>query len=214
MARGINKVILIGNCGQDPDTKFTASGAAVTNLNIATSESWKDKQTGQMQDRTEWHRVVFLTAWLKLPVNTCVKAVRSISKVNYKHASGRIKVARIATLPKSWRMKCKCSIPAVATALVVIMQATVNLPARHHPRKTMVASKIPHRMCLMPHHRIWTALTTTSHFNDYHELSCKKSFESPFKRGFFYCDLRGKCELVKSLTIVLFYFAIVLRSKV
>ena len=59
MARGINKVILIGNCGQDPDTKFTASGAAVTNLNIATSESWKDKQTGQMQDRTEWHRVVF-----------------------------------------------------------------------------------------------------------------------------------------------------------
>lgn len=59
MARGINKVILIGNCGQDPDTKYTASGAAVTNLSVATSESWKDKQTGQMQDRTEWHRVVF-----------------------------------------------------------------------------------------------------------------------------------------------------------
>lgn len=59
MARGINKVILIGNCGQDPETKYTASGAAVTNLSIATSDSWKDKQTGQMQERTEWHRVVF-----------------------------------------------------------------------------------------------------------------------------------------------------------
>ena len=59
MARGINKVILVGNCGQDPETKFTASGAAVTNLSIATSETWKDKQTGENQERTEWHRVVF-----------------------------------------------------------------------------------------------------------------------------------------------------------
>lgn len=59
MARGINKVILIGNCGQDPETKHAASGAAITNLSVATSDSWKDKQTGQTQERTEWHRVVF-----------------------------------------------------------------------------------------------------------------------------------------------------------
>ena len=59
MARGINKVILIGNCGQDPDVKHTASGSAVTNISVATSESWKDKQSGQQQERTEWHRVVF-----------------------------------------------------------------------------------------------------------------------------------------------------------
>lgn len=59
MARGINKVILVGNCGQDPETKYMPSGGAVTNLSIATSESWKDKQTGQPQERTEWHRVVF-----------------------------------------------------------------------------------------------------------------------------------------------------------
>lgn len=58
-SRGVNKVILIGHCGQDPETKFTANGAAVTNLSLATSESWKDKQTGQAQERTEWHRVVF-----------------------------------------------------------------------------------------------------------------------------------------------------------
>ena len=59
MARGINKVILIGNCGQDPETRYMPSGGAVTNISVATSESWKDKQTGQPQERTEWHRVVF-----------------------------------------------------------------------------------------------------------------------------------------------------------
>lgn len=59
MARGINKVILIGNLGGDPETRHLPSGGAVTNITVATSESWKDKQTGQQQDRTEWHRVVF-----------------------------------------------------------------------------------------------------------------------------------------------------------
>jgi single-strand DNA-binding protein len=59
MARGINKVILIGNLGADPDTKYMPSGGAVTSVSLATSESWKDKQTGEQQERTEWHRVVF-----------------------------------------------------------------------------------------------------------------------------------------------------------
>lgn len=58
-SRGINKVILIGNCGIDPDTRHLPSGQPVTNLSIATSESWKDKQSGEQQERTEWHRVVF-----------------------------------------------------------------------------------------------------------------------------------------------------------
>src|SRR5210317_1566276 len=59
MARGINKVILVGNVGQDPETKAMPSGSAVTNISIATSESWTDKSSGQRQERTEWHRVVF-----------------------------------------------------------------------------------------------------------------------------------------------------------
>jgi single-strand DNA-binding protein len=58
MARGINKVILVGNLGADPDTRYMPSGKAVTNIRIATSESWKDRQTGDMQERTEWHTVV------------------------------------------------------------------------------------------------------------------------------------------------------------
>ncbi|MCH2558027.1 MAG: single-stranded DNA-binding protein [Alcanivorax sp.] len=59
MARGVNKVILIGNLGADPETRFMPSGGAVTNIRLATSETWKDRQSGQMQERTEWHRVVF-----------------------------------------------------------------------------------------------------------------------------------------------------------
>ncbi|MEZ5555369.1 single-stranded DNA-binding protein [Haliea sp.] len=58
-SRGVNKVILVGNLGADPEVRYMPSGGAVTNVNLATSESWKDKQTGQPQERTEWHRVVF-----------------------------------------------------------------------------------------------------------------------------------------------------------
>ncbi|HMM58284.1 MAG: single-stranded DNA-binding protein [Xanthomonadales bacterium PRO7] len=59
MARGINKVILVGNLGGDPETRYTPSGTAITSIRLATSESWKDKQTGEAQERTEWHRVDF-----------------------------------------------------------------------------------------------------------------------------------------------------------
>ena len=59
MARGINKAILIGNLGADPEVRYTAGGTAVANVNLATSDQWKDKQSGEMQDRTEWHRLVF-----------------------------------------------------------------------------------------------------------------------------------------------------------
>ncbi|MCK5611016.1 single-stranded DNA-binding protein [Candidatus Pacearchaeota archaeon] len=59
MGRGVNKVILIANLGNDPEIKYTQSGSQITNISVATSESWKDKQTGHQQERTEWHRVVF-----------------------------------------------------------------------------------------------------------------------------------------------------------
>lgn len=59
MARGVNKVILIGNLGSDPEARYTPNGNAVVTVNIATSASWKDKQSGETQERTEWHRVVF-----------------------------------------------------------------------------------------------------------------------------------------------------------
>ena len=59
MARGVNKVILVGNLGQDPEVKYMPSGQAVCNISVATTESWNDKSSGEKQERTEWHRVVF-----------------------------------------------------------------------------------------------------------------------------------------------------------
>ena len=59
MARGVNKVILIGNLGNDPEVRYTPNGNAVATISLATSETWRDKQSGELQDRTEWHRVVF-----------------------------------------------------------------------------------------------------------------------------------------------------------
>ncbi|MDJ0891678.1 MAG: single-stranded DNA-binding protein [Gammaproteobacteria bacterium] len=59
MARGVNKVILIGNLGADPEVRYMPSGGAVANVRLATTDSWKDRQSGEQQERTEWHRVVF-----------------------------------------------------------------------------------------------------------------------------------------------------------
>lgn len=61
MARGVNKVTLIGNLGADPEVRYTAAGSAVANVRLATAESWRDKETGDQQERTEWHRVVFFS---------------------------------------------------------------------------------------------------------------------------------------------------------
>ena len=59
MARGINKVIIVGNLGRDPETRYLPSGGAVTNVSVATSKSWRDRESGEQKDRTEWHRVAF-----------------------------------------------------------------------------------------------------------------------------------------------------------
>lgn len=59
MARGVNKVILIGNCGADPETRYLPNGGAVTNINLATTRSWRDRESGEQNERTEWHKIVF-----------------------------------------------------------------------------------------------------------------------------------------------------------
>ena len=59
MARGINKVIIVGNLGRDPETRYLPSGGAVTNVSVATSKAWRDRDSGEQKERTEWHRVVF-----------------------------------------------------------------------------------------------------------------------------------------------------------
>ena len=89
MARsGINKVILVGNLGQDPEVKYTAGGAAVTTLSLATSESWKDKDSGQDQERTEWHRVVLWRRLAEIAGEYLKKDRKFTLKVSCKPGSG------------------------------------------------------------------------------------------------------------------------------
>lgn len=73
MARGVNKVILVGNLGADPEVRYTPSGSAVANIRIATSESWTDKNTGQKQERTEWHRVTLFNRLGEIAGEYCRK---------------------------------------------------------------------------------------------------------------------------------------------
>lgn len=72
-SRGVNKVILVGNLGNDPETRFMPSGGAVTNINLATSENWKDKNTGENTERTEWHRVVMFNRLAEIAGEYLVK---------------------------------------------------------------------------------------------------------------------------------------------
>ena len=99
MARGINKVILVGNLGQDPETRYMPSGAAVTNFTVATNESWKDKQTGEQKDRTEWHRVAMFNRLAEI-------AAEYLRKGSQVYIEGRM--ARIVTPPRSSPMRCRC----------------------------------------------------------------------------------------------------------
>lgn len=73
MARGVNKVILIGNMGKDPEIRYMPSGAAAANCSIATSESWRDKNTGEMQEKTEWHNLVFFGRLAEIVGEYCKK---------------------------------------------------------------------------------------------------------------------------------------------
>jgi len=87
MARGINKVILIGNLGGDPEVRYMPSGGAVANVTLATSEAWKDKQTGENHDRTEWHRVVFFNRLAEI----CGEYLRKGSKI---YVEGRLQTRK------------------------------------------------------------------------------------------------------------------------
>ena len=76
MARGVNKVILIGNLGRDPEVRYMQSGGAVANVGLATSESWKDKNTGENQEKTEWHNLVFYGKLAEIVGEYCKKGAK------------------------------------------------------------------------------------------------------------------------------------------
>lgn len=110
MARGVNKVILIGNVGGDPEVRYMPNGNAVTNITLATTDSWKDKNTGQQQDRTEWHRVVFFGKLAEI-------AGEYLRKGSQCYVEGRLQT-------REWE---KDGIKRYTTEIVVDMNGTLQL---------------------------------------------------------------------------------------
>ena len=110
MARGVNKVILVGTCGQDPETRYTPGGTAITNLSLATSEQWTDKQTGQKVEKTEWHRVALFGRVAEI-------AGEYLRKGSQVYIEGKLQT-------REWE---KDGIKRYTTEIVVDMQGTLQL---------------------------------------------------------------------------------------
>jgi single-strand DNA-binding protein len=110
MARGVNKVILVGTCGQDPETRYLPNGTAVTNLSLATSEQWTDKQTGQKVEKTEWHRVSMFGKVAEI-------AGEYLRKGSQVYIEGKLQT-------REWE---KDGIKRYTTEIVVDMQGTMQL---------------------------------------------------------------------------------------
>jgi len=114
MARGINKVIIVGNLGGDPETRYMPSGSAVTNLTVATNESWKDKQTGEQKDRTEWHKVAMFNRLAEI-------AAEYLRKGSQVYIEGKLRTRKWQDKNGQDRWtttKCRCSADVVAAAVV------------------------------------------------------------------------------------------------
>lgn len=101
-SRGVNKVILVGNLGQDPEVRYMPNGGAVANITLATSESWRDKATGEMKEQTEWHRVVLFGKLAEVASEYLRKGSQVYIEVSCVPANGPINPVRIATPQKSW----------------------------------------------------------------------------------------------------------------
>ncbi|MBX8534579.1 single-stranded DNA-binding protein [Pseudomonas cichorii] len=110
MARGVNKVILVGTCGQDPEVRYLPNGNAVTNLSLATSEQWTDKQTGQKIEKTEWHRVVLFGKLAEI-------AGEYLRKGSQAYIEGKLQT-------REWE---KDGIKRYTTEIAVDMQGTMQL---------------------------------------------------------------------------------------
>ena len=155
MARGINKVIIVGNCGQDPETRYLPSGGAVTNISIATSESWKDKNTGEQQERTEWHRVVFFNRLGEIAGEYLKKGSKVYVEGSLRTRKWQGQDGQIATQRKLLPARCRCS-----TAVVARMPVATS--SRHRVR-ILRLSKIRLLSRLSKRPRKWAALTTIFH---------------------------------------------------
>jgi single-strand DNA-binding protein len=144
MARGVNKVILIGNLGRDPEVKYLPSGSAVCNVTLATSESWKDKESGEKKDRTEWHNVVFFGKLAEI-------AGEYLKKGSQVYVEGSLRT-------RKWQDKEGKD--RYTTEIVVSdMQMAAAAAAAPPPATTTSRRHVPRRRAPRPSRR-WTPATT------------------------------------------------------
>lgn len=159
MARGVNKVILVGTCGQDPEVRYLPNGNAVTNLSLATSEQWTDKQTGQKVEKTEWHRVSMFGKVAEI-------AGEYLRKGSQVYIEGKLQT-------REWE---KDGIKRYTTEIVVDMQGTMQCwaagqmhsnslkPGQHvssHANSSGLSSKPRNKASKVPMARTMTASMTT-----------------------------------------------------
>ena len=97
MSNGLNKVLIIGNLGADPEIKYTQAGSPVANLSVATSERWKDKNTGEQKEQVEWHRVVIFGRLAEIAEQYLKKVLRFLLKENFKQEIGKIQKVKRGT---------------------------------------------------------------------------------------------------------------------
>ncbi len=108
MSKGVNKVILVGNLGSDPEIRYMPSGTAVANFNVATTDTWRDKQSGEQREHTEWHRIVLKGRLAEVAGEYLKRAPKSISKEATAPGSGLTANKSSATPPKYTALKCRC----------------------------------------------------------------------------------------------------------
>lgn len=126
-SRGVNKVILVGNLGQDPEVRYMPNGGAVANITLATSESWRDKATGEQKEKTEWHRVVLFGKLAEVAGEYLRKGSQVYIEGALQTRKCRIKAAKSVIPPKlwlTWVAPCKCS--------VAVRVAVLQLVVAHH----------------------------------------------------------------------------------
>ena len=168
MARGgINKVILIGNLGQDPEVRYMPNGNAVANISIATSESWRDKNTGEQKEMTEWHRVVLYRRLAEVAGEYLKKGAKV-------YIEGKLRTRKWQA-PKSKPMRCKCWIPVAAWAHRRANHKAVGVNHSSHKTKGLlhsspkVTTAMPQRKAVTPtiprmrHQRITPVSVALSH---------------------------------------------------
>ena len=155
--RGINKVILVGNLGNQSEHRVMTSGGGVTNISIATSESWKDKNTGQMRSSPSGTVWFFSIAWQRFLQSTCARALRCMSRVHCEHVSGRTNPVKIVIRLKSLQMRCRCWIAVTRVRTVAV---THHRPRPCHRRHLLTTTQRLHRRL-----SLLTSQRMTSRFN-------------------------------------------------